>query len=508
MVSAKRSAGLAAVAASVLLAGPLSAGGTEPATAKLVGAVTVPAPPNIVVILADDLDALITPTWDAMPKTAARVRDQGLTFTRAFTASSNCCPSRAALLTGEYPHNNGVLTNVGATHAGWSAFQAGGAETRTVARVLHDGGYRTLLAGKYMNGYEPATAVPPGWDEWYAAADTDTYIGYNYTLNENGTPVHYGVTSADYITDVLAAKAVDFIDRAEANDAQPFLAYLTPTAPHWPLSPPVRYLGNPWKNAVAPHPGSYAETDKSDKPMWLQWSAGFRAQRLASIDADYQKRMGSLLALDDLVASVLDSLEANGELDNTYVVFTSDNGYNFGAHGLVDKLVPYEESIHVPLVVVGPGITPGTTDALTVNIDLAPTLLQIAGIPVPATVDGTSLLPVITGQATSVRSDFLMEYATSTQGVTPEARWLGGIIFDAPAWRAVRNDTHIFIEWDLDGEMGTAKQYELYDLQADPDQLTNLIATYDGLVANIGTVIPMVQRLAALGACGGSSCRG
>ena len=478
------------------------------ATAAPMRAESAPAPPpNIVVILADDLDALITPMWDAMPKTAARVRDQGLSFSNAFVASPNCCPSRAALLTGEYPHNNGVFTNVGAVHAGWSAFQASGAETRTVARVLHDAGYRTLLAGKYMNGYDLSTVVPPGWDEWYAAADYATYVGYNYKLSENGALVQYGIDPSDYITDVLAAKTVGFLDGTEANDEQPFFAFVTPTAPHSPLSPPVRYLNNPWKSAPAPRPGSYAEPDKSDKPLWLQWSAGWRAPRLASIDADYQKRMGSLLALDDLVASVLDSLEANGELDHTYVVFTSDNGYNFGAHGLVDKLVPYEESIKVPLIVAGPGIAPGSTDALTVNVDLAPTLLSLAGVPIPSTVDGSSLLPVLTGQSDSVRDSFLMEYATSTSGVTPEARWLGGILFDSPAWRAVRSRTHLFVEWDLDGELGNAKQFELYDLQADPYQLNNLITTQDGIIANFGVVVSMVQRLAALGSCTGASCR-
>ena len=175
------------------------------------------AKPNIVFILLDDLDEIVSPYWDAMPATRQLVRQQGVRFSNAFAPTPICCPARSTILTGKYGHNTGVLTN-GGDRGGWATFVANGNEERTFAVWLQQAGYHTGHIGKYLNGIEnDPTHIPPGWSEWYGAADNLFYLGYGYTLNENGTLVKYGNAEADYSTYVVARKAVDFIERSGAT---------------------------------------------------------------------------------------------------------------------------------------------------------------------------------------------------------------------------------------------------------------------------------------------------
>ena len=461
--------------------------------------------PNVVLILLDDLDATTTPFWDAMPETAQRLRDQGVTFTSAYVPSPNCCPARAGILTGQYGHNNGVLTNLG-PGGGWTGFHPH--ESSTLATRLDDAGYSTALFGKYLNGYDLSTTIPPGWDRWWAGADVGMYAGYDYRVNDQGTLVHYDKEPADYFTDVLAAKVVDYLDSTEATDADPFFAYVAPTAPHLPLRPAARHeTSHPFIGATTPHSPNYAEADVTDKPWWLRISAVFRTPRLVAVDADYRKRLATLMSVDDMVAAIHDRLAANGELDHTYFVFASDNGYNLGAHGLVDKLVPYEESSRIPLVIAGPGIEPGgTRPQLALTIDLAPTILDWAGLAIPADIDGRSLRDAIAASATPLRASFLLEYRTSASSLDPETRWISGILFDAPSYRAVHTDRWVLIEWDLDDHLGSGVQFELYDLSVDPYQLENLAAPPAGITAHLGPFIVLRNRLEVLSSCTGATC--
>jgi arylsulfatase A-like enzyme len=493
----------------VALAAGLAAGAVTATSSP--AAATTPKP-NIVVILADDLDVTTTPFWLAMPRTAALLRDRGLQFTQAFAPSPACCPARASLLTGQYAHNTGVYSNLG-DDGGYPSFVGGGNEQRTFPITLAAAGYRTALVGKYMNNYVEqinGIAPPPGWTDWYGLINEGFYDGYSYTLNENGTLVPYGADPSDYLTDVLATKTLEFLDDAEAtNDAQPFFALVSPSAPHLPIAPAPRHADHPWTAATAPRHPNFYEPDISDKPLWLQWSAAFRARWLPFVDTDYRNRMGSLIALDDLVSAVIAKLAANGELANTYLVFTSDNGYNLGAHWLSSKLVPYEPSLRIPLVVSGPNVRVGTESRMALLTDLAPTILQLAGLPPEPRHDGRSLLPLFgTAPPPTWRTDFLAEYHTSViPGTPPAQRLLAGIIYDVPSYAAVRTDRYLFVRWYRADETNGVHEYELYDLQSDPYQLENLIRTSGGLAAHAGTVQTLHARLLALEACAGATCR-
>src|SRR5262249_12663773 len=280
-----------------------------------------------------------------------------------------------------------------------------------------------------------------------------------YQMNENGAIVRYGDNESDYSTDVIAGKARDFIARAEGNDSQPFFLYIAPTAPHLPLPPAPRYSQHPFRDALSPRKPNYNEPDISDKSSWLRISGETRKALVDTWnDKDYRNRMGSLYALDDLIESVFNTLEANGELDNTFIVFTTDNGYNLGAHRLIHKMAPYEESIRGPLVIRGPGISPRTEDRMILEIDFAPTFLDMAGLPIPADMDGRSLRTLLGNTPpTSWRTDFIAQYRSggAANGVGAELPPGFGYLvtgMDVPSYQALRTQDHTFIKWYADDE--------------------------------------------------------
>lgn len=470
--------------------------------------------PNIVMILADDLDATSTPVWTAMPRTAELIRDRGMEFTESFAPMPICCAARSSILTGQYGHNTGVLTNAGPV-GGFESFRDNGNENHTIATVLHDAGYRTGMAGKYLNGLENDPGhIPPGWDDWNAGVDNFLYSGYNYTLNENGSFVKYGVAPADYQTDVIARKSREFITTAAASE-QPFFWYALSTAPHFPIPPAPRHILDT-RPTAAPRSPNYQEPDVSDKPSWLVDTAVARAATIAATnDIDYTNRLGSLKALDEMVADIVDTLAATGELDNTYLVFTSDNGYSLGAHRLTQKMAPYEESIRVPLAIAGPGISPGRSDAMALSIDLAPTLFDWAGIDVPDHIDGRSLVPPLAGEGARWREDFLAEYGGAgsdgrdgiAQEQVPGTETPATYVFDMPSWSAVRTSRYLYVRWYDRERPPEEREYELYDLHNDPYQLTNLVTTDAGRAAHEKIVADLDRRLAVLNSCAGLSCR-
>lgn len=464
--------------------------------------------PNFVVILVDDLDQRTSPLWSALTRTRSLLRDRGVTFSNHFAPTPICCPARGTILTGRYGHNTGVLTN-GGDDGGWATFAANGNEQRTFARYLQNAGYRTGLAGKYLNGIEDQPGhIPPGWTEWYGGIDRQLYRGYGYSLNENGRTVSYGSGASDYLTDVLAQKSADFIDGA-GRDGRPFLWYVAPTAPHLPHPPAPRHANHPYVNATVPRLPNYLEDDISDKPNWLRITGPIRSAEVRRTnEADYRRRMGSLYAIDDLVARIVDTLAARGELNNTFIVFTSDNGYNLGAHRLIQKMAPYEESIRVPLVIAGPGMTGGRTESrMTLHNDLMPTLLELAGVAVPSDVDGRSLAPLLRGsQPSSWRTDFIAQYASNALGTEDFGDILTDVI-DVPKYRALRTTRYLYVEWYDYEDPRQNHEYELYDLQTDPYQLTNLLATRQGRQQHRDLTNSLAARLNQLNECSGASCR-
>jgi arylsulfatase A-like enzyme len=491
---------LVAVSVLVLLSG-LSSCSSSPSSKP--GA---PRRPNIVFVLVDDLDATVTPYWQAMPRTRKLIADRGTTFSNAFVTNPLCCPSRATNLTGMYPHDTKVFDSV----TGLDNFAAG-ASKKTIGVRMRKAGYTTAFLGKYLNGYEfDPSYVPAGWDEWFGLAGAKFLSGYSYQANHNGTMERFGRKPSDYQTDVLARKAVAFVDRTEKNDSRPFLLTLFPSAPHDPIGPAPRDKSNEFADDPLPRRPNFNEDDVSDKPRWLRdYYAKLDPRQLAGQTKRYQNGLGSLIAVDDMVGSVEDRLRANGELDNTVFIFSSDNGFSFGSHRLPGKLVPYEESIRVPLAIAGPGVRHGTTDQLVANIDVAPTMYELAGARVPPDVDGQSLGPLLRGDQTPWRNDFLIEYHGTYSRLVQlhtlaDVRSYFGVAKEPtviPDYRATRSKRWLYVEW----YRGPVHDYELYDLAADPYELSNLLAGKSA--ARFADTKKRLQaRLEALASCSGRTC--
>lgn len=486
------------------------------------------ARPNIVLIMADDLDATTSEYWeratnagkdDPLKKTRALIKDKGVTFSNAFTPHPICCPSRASLLSGRFGHNTGVLTN-GGDRGGRATFVNLGGEAHSLAPWLQRHGYRTGIVGKYLNGISATpTAIAPGWSDWFVFVDSfvNEYKGYDYNVNENGTVVYRGWREEDYSTDYVRGRSVQFIEDAAAH-GQPFFLYVSATAPHFPLPPAHRHLVNPYALAPLPHRPNTHEADILDKPLWLQSTAPQRlAESLAWSPVDYRLRQGSLYALDDLVEAVIRKLEETGQLENTYVVFLSDNGYNLGAHRLIHKMAPYEESIRIPWVVRGPGIPAGVTRSQTVLVtDFAPTVLDWVGIERPASLDGSpspvpdgaSLAPLLTTNAPATwRRDFTIQFASDGffNGIgaeIPPGAWnFTGMT--VPSYVAIRENNFKLIRWDA--TLGT--QWELYDLKNDPHELNNLLANPLNWFLRKPLIERLRNRMEELSHCAGATCR-
>jgi arylsulfatase A-like enzyme len=473
--SDRRRAGPAALICLALLTGGWSgdAGTAQP---------EVPAAPrpNIVLIVADDLDESLL---EYMPAVRDRLTTHGVRFENSFVSQPLCGPSRASILTGLYPHNHRVTEN-----NAYQGFRASGLERSSLAPRLQRAGYRTGLIGKYQNNYPAGddAYVPPGWSDWEALLLDQAAGYYDYSLNVNGRVVRYGKGASDYQTDVLAQRAVAFVERGEATDAQPFFLYIAVAPPHAPAIPAPRHV-SAYPNATAPRPPSFNETDLGDKPSWLRSRPLLDAGDIEIIDRRYKRRLRSLLALDELVERLFEALERAGELDDTYVFFTSDNGLLQGQHRFVeDKDLPYEEAIRVPLLARGPGLARSESRAqFVLNIDLAPTFAEIAGAAAGRDVDGRSLLPLLSSppQADGWREDVLLERA-STAG--------------APAYVGLRTAEHVYVRY----ETTKGVEEELYDLRRDPYQLEALdVRRHGELVARLS------RRLSALSTCRGASCR-
>ncbi|MBN2370469.1 MAG: sulfatase [Vicinamibacteria bacterium] len=439
--------------------------------------------PNLILIQLDDLDFR---TYESMPRQRLLLSAQGTTFSNAIVTRPLSCPSRASVLTGLYAHNHGVLTN-SPPRGGFEVFRDLGHEMTTVATWLQAEGYRTTLLGKYLNRYPAGddTYVPPGWDEWHSLMFDRASEYVSYFMNENGQVVPYGMDPESYETDVLAHKTVDFIARHSGADAPPFFIHLNPSAPHSPAVPAPRH-SDAFPGVGAPRTPSFNEADTSDKPQWLQAIPPLSSEETDEIDELTRRRYQALLAVEDMTQQILEALVAAGKLDDTYIFFTSDNGVFSGQHRLPGgKNAPYEEAIRVPLVVRGPRVHAGRIDEAVVgNIDLAPTLVELAGGTPSTTVDGRSLAALLRGERPADwRSEILIESAA------------GGSPYPLPAYAGLRSAAHTYVEY-YSGEI------ELYDLFKDPDQLVNIANTADPALLS-----RLAARLDALRDCQGLSCR-
>ena len=475
--------------------------------------------PNILFILTDDLDAKLG-TMQYLPAVQQLLVSQGLSFNDYIISDSLCCPSRTTILRGQYSQNTGVYTN-GPLNGGFDQFYQLQRENSTLATWLQQAGYRTALFGKYLNGYpDPSNwnYIPPGWDEWVSPAKGKPYTEFNYTLNENGKLADFGSGAGDYMTDVLTTQVDNYL-RSIASQPQPFFIYLATYNPHEPATPAPRYA-NLFDNLQAPRLPSFNEADVSDKPTNIRQDPLLTDAQIQKLDELYRDRVRSMQAVDDLLVSVINTLQQTGQLQNTYILFTSDNGYHLGEHRLMSgKATPYEEDIVVPLVIRGPGIPAGQvlSGYVVGNTDIAPTIADLAGVVPPAYVDGRSLVPLFALDRPP-EQDWRQGYLIQYFGDGAKESWSGpqmaglvreygelleppdpdqteGTINPPAIFLGIRTPEYTYVEYPSGFR-------ELYDLKQDPYELNNIASTTDpNLLAQFSA------WLKSLASCSGASCR-
>ncbi len=517
--------------------------------------------PNFVVIQTDDqtLEGLYA-TFTAFPGAAATrsmpytldlIAKRGMTFNRYYVPYPLCCPARVSLLTGRYAHNHNVKGNV-QPNGGFLGFTFRGAMTHNLATWLQAGGYRTIHIGKFLNGYgdEPydeGKIVPPGWSAWHTIlkADTNHYF-YGWRMNVNGAiqgpfgdsgsweTREYGARDdigcpfapanglpCNYETDALTQIATREI--AATPTDYPFYLQLDYTAPHGdfrrPAGPEPAPRHYDWfKGARLPHDRSegFDEGNVSDKPRFIRDADHLTLNEKHSYRVYWQKMLDSLRAVDDGVKLVLDTLGATGRMRNTYVIFTSDNGFFFGEHRLLGgKFIAYEPATHMPFLIRGPGIKPGTaTGELVSQIDVAPTILELAGVAADKSIDGRSLIPFLQDPDLRTRRPLLFESFVETsdveqQGATAVARPGSGdgasasILAPPKDYEGVRLGPYKYIAWP-------SGEKELYNINKDPNELNNLakIPNYFPVRNYLHTLLTGgVDEVGGLEDCVGRTCR-
>jgi N-acetylglucosamine-6-sulfatase len=456
-------------------------GGSTPPPAS--STVALASRPNIVFILADDMASGLFGADRRFPflnlPNLDRLADGGIQFPNAFATTSLCSPSRASILSGLYAHSHGVLVNDTIDLP---------ASVTTFPRLLQAAGYRTAFVGKWhMN---PNSDAPrPGFDYWVSFKGQGVYD--NPVLNVNGVEV----ARTGYITDILTEYAVEWL---RTQGQQPFMLFLSHKAPHGPWEAAPRDAA--WPGAPLPEPPSFRDTFR-DKPSWQRRYAACGGGPIAFVSCpdplpsalppavwsprepwrlDYLR---TLLALDDSVGSVRSTLDALGVGGSTYVFFLSDNGYMLGEHRLGDKRVAYDPSIRIPFVVGGAGLAAGRPGGMALNIDVAPTILDLAGVAVPPEMQGRSLAGMLRGQGQAVRASFLYEYF-------PDAR-----IPVVPRILGVRT-----AQWKLVTYPALAGEEELYDLTADPNEMANLATRSAWAAEKESLRLQMLQLLQETGA--------
>jgi arylsulfatase A-like enzyme len=476
---------------------PLLAITDEPQSAPIPPSEPAPTPPpaparinNVVLLVADDLD------WELfrqVPRLNA-LQAQGLTFTNHTVTNSLCCPSRVSILRGQYVQNHRIISNIEATGGGWPTYRKTGREADSLPLWVQRTGAKTSFIGKYLNEYPSprklAKYVPPGWNDWVVPVSRKvSYSGYNYDLNRNGVIESYGKKPKDFLNDVITKDATDFIRSARGKFFLNFSTY----APHKPFPTADRHRRTHPKT-LAPRTPLYNSVGV-DAPNWLKKFRPMSERRLANLDRLWQQRARSAESIADSLADIQRTLRATGRDKDTLIIVTSDNGYHVATRRQPKgKRSPYAEDTVVPLVILGPGIIPGTvTQAMTSTIDLAPTITELMGGSAPAWVDGRSLVPFIRnggqipeGWRTAVLSQSLGESSPSDPDYEP---------FAPPMFNALRSQQWLYTVYET-GET------ELYDLVTDPFEQVNIVRSSSPLL-----IAQLRAQLDALRACSGPTCR-
>jgi N-acetylglucosamine-6-sulfatase len=444
-----------------------------------------PDRPNILFVLTDDQDV---DSVAEMPTLVSRLVEKGTTFDRAFATTALCCPSRTSILRGQYAHNHHVWGNL-APAGGFRGFQEEDLEGSTVATWLDEAGYHTGYMGKYLNEYgtfnDPIPHVPPGWDRWigFEGGPGDAERNGALKVNDQGEIFRIGGIQD---TDYLAQEAEDYIRNREPG--KPWFLMVATNAPHEPAAASERNDGT-YADSEMPKTPGFNEANMSDKAeFWRrnprlenECEKGYRSERelqcLGEADEVWRNRMESLQDVDDMMGRLFSTLSDKGFAENTYVVFTSDNGFATYRNRIFSKAAPYEYSHGVPLIVRGPGVAEGAVDhRLVANIDLAPTFAELAEARRPSFVDGRSLVPIL---------------------ADPDAPWRTRLLFEQNVrenvYEAIRTASdQVYIEYPR------TEETEYYDLKKDPYQL-------DGQAESPPRGLK--TQLGELATCAGARCR-
>ena len=527
----------------LLLGGSCLATGASAAKQKL---------PNIVLVQADDA---IVSDIEFMPNLQKYFVQGGTRFSNYFVPYPLCCTARTNLLTGQFAHNHGVQSNFRSNEGGYYRFKSLPGklnQKNSLGPWLRRAGYRTALVGKFLNEYGALDRreIPPGWDFWAALLDNSTYDYFNYAMNVNGRLRFYGDASyarkqLDLATSTINDPPESFVDlimrfrsiyspwdyfgtqdesvytmdvggryaagfvRGAAKSKKPFFLYYSPPGPHAEDTnhiqglrpgapgpdprPPARYR-NTFDDVQLPQTPSFNEADVSDKAANISNLPQLNGQDIETLTENYRGRLGAVRAIDDQIGKIVKELKRAGEFGRTFLIFTSDNGYLQGEHRLkASKFLPFENSIRVPTLITGPGVRKGgNLDGMAIDVDLAPTVLDIANTKPGRTMDGISLLPAATNRrALPDRNVPLEALRPLFKFETPLTR------FDLPFY-GVRTDRYKYIKWSFEGN-----NTELYDLSTDPDEMVNLASdpAYADLIAELD------QEAVRLSTCKGSACR-
>jgi len=483
------------IAATAVVAGlfaPPPSAHAEPADPAPVLADRTPQTrPNIVLITTDDQTVA---DLEHMPYTRRLLGAAGTTFTDAISPFPLCCPARASLMTGQHAHNHGVLSNV-APHGGYQALRP--LNSQTLPNWLQDVGYRTVFAGKYLNGYGRGdkTEVPAGWDDWNAAVH-NVYNYWDTSVNHNGEVVD---RSGEYVAD-LTQEVMERTIAEGARSPRPFFVWQSNLAPHGACHPKVYEQGCRWSwpmvdtedenrftdlpLATQRHP-AFGERVVADKTRYVQNLKPLDAQRVTRMTNAHRYRVRSLQAVDRNVRGTVQQLEATGQLDETVIIFASDNGYMQGQNRWVGKTLPYEDSLRIPMLMRGPGVPAGTRVSQTTSlVDVPATIADIADADAALVQDGRSLMDVANGgrgyRALAIEA-----------GAVEEA--LDGGYF----YRGVRTRRYTYLEYPQTGER------ELYDRKLDPGQTVNVAYRPTHREARHA----LAEMLEELRSCVGADCR-
>ena len=444
---------------------------------------------NVVVIMTDDQTAA---SLAGMGNVNNLLAADGTNFAQAIDSFPLCCPSRATNLTGQYAHNHGVLHN-NPPFGGFIQLDS----TNTLPVWLQEAGYRTMHVGRYLNGYEAKYGIPPGWTDWVGLPHSAAFNYVSWKAFDHGVVKSYPDSQhpGEYLTDFESRRAAELIDDASPGE-EPFYLNVWYTAPHrgTPRDPddpsrpgtpsPAPRHRDAYAGVRMPRPPSFNEKNMYDKPQVVADRPRLSPEFAAGVEENWRQENESLMAVDEGVAQIIEALRRNGELDNTLIVFMSDNGFMHGEHrALAEKVLPYEESIRIPLVMRGPGVPAGRVDPrLVANVDVTSTILDATDVRPGRVEDGRSLLELLADPGAEWGRDILIENGKGANGV--------------PAYRGIRTYRFLYVEHRTTGE------YELYDLANDPFELQSL----DGREEYAKVQRDLRSRLRELVSCVGVDC--